>query len=216
MKLRRKLVFYVSVLLILFLLLGIFKDQALALDAGIYSIIAGVSNPALDFFFISFTYYGSIFFWLFLTFLLWVKKDRKLSIHLAYALIIDGFLSFTLKSFFQRPRPDRFVMNFFLAESDTGSSFPSGHAEKAFSGSTILSSYYKLKPLFYAISALTAISRVYIGAHYPLDVLFGSLIGLIVGEVAIGIPTKKAEKTIESLLRKLRNYASKTSSAFLL
>jgi|WetSurMetagenome_2_1015567.scaffolds.fasta_scaffold201908_2 undecaprenyl-diphosphatase len=203
MKLQKKLVFYVSVLVVLFILLGFFKDQALAVDNSIFNVIAGASNPILDFFFISLTYYGSMFFWIFMAFLLWLKRDRKLSIHLAYALVIDGILSLTLKSFFQRPRPDKFAMNFFLSESDTGSSFPSGHAEKAFSGSTILSSYYKIRSIFYALSILTAISRVYIGAHYPLDVLFGSLIGLIVGEVVLGIPTEKVEKTVSLLAKRL-------------
>jgi len=71
--------------------------------------------------------------------------------------------------------------NFVQTESSR-KSFPSNHSANIFVIYFILSSIYKKKTKYFFIAAfLVAISRIYVGVHYPLDVLSGAIIGLSVG-----------------------------------
>lgn len=68
------------------------------------------------------------------------------------------------------------------------SSFPAGHAATAFAGATLLSYVApKAMPGFFALAVLIAYSRVYVGVHYPGDVIAGAIVGAAVGAVAIGV-----------------------------
>jgi undecaprenyl-diphosphatase len=58
-------------------------------------------------------------------------------------------------------------------------SFPSGHTATAFAGATALSALApRAAPAFYLLAAAIAYSRLYVGVHFPLDVLGGALIGI--------------------------------------
>jgi len=60
------------------------------------------------------------------------------------------------------------------------SSFPSGHACGSMAFATVFSSYYsEYRPAFYSAAVLIAISRVYLGRHYPSDVILGAAIGYL-------------------------------------
>jgi undecaprenyl-diphosphatase len=195
MKNLGKIIIFLLVLLILSLILLLFKEQVIFIDENLFYAINNFSNPFLDVFFITLTYFGSVIFWILLIFVLWLKKDIKLSIYLFYALIIDSLLSLSLKFVFIRPRPpENFLKNSIFIEN-ISPSFPSGHAERAFSGAVILSSFYKFK-IFYVLAILTGISRIYLGIHYPIDVLFGSLVGIIIGNLILNLPIKKLEKKL--------------------
>ncbi len=63
-------------------------------------------------------------------------------------------------------------------------SFPSGHSTVAFACATALTlAVPRLALPFYALAALIAFSRVYVGVHYPGDIVAGALLGVIVGLV---------------------------------
>ncbi|WP_298270281.1 phosphatase PAP2 family protein [Geobacter sp.] len=93
-----------------------------------------------------------------------------------------------LKGTFQVPRPglaiglDKIII---LGEVKLRNSFPSGHAIFAFVTASTLSwrrgTGWKV-PL-YSFAALVAYSRVYVGAHYPLDVAAGAVVGVFTGFV---------------------------------
>jgi membrane-associated phospholipid phosphatase len=74
-------------------------------------------------------------------------------------------------------------------------SFPSGHAMSGFALWSMLAFiYYKhrrLVLLFFCIAVLVALSRVYLFAHFPEDVLFGSALGVLIASVIYGIFTRK-------------------------
>lgn len=62
-----------------------------------------------------------------------------------------------------------------------GLSFPSSHAVNNFGVATMFSHYYpKARASLYAFASLIAISRVFVGVHYPSDVVGGAIIGTIV------------------------------------
>jgi len=66
-------------------------------------------------------------------------------------------------------------------------SFPSGHAASAFAGAYIVACMLpRARGWLWALAALIAVSRVYIGVHYPLDVAAGALVGLGVGVLVSG------------------------------
>jgi undecaprenyl-diphosphatase len=69
-----------------------------------------------------------------------------------------------------------------------GQSLPSGHAATSFAGAVILT--YLLPrgaPVFFLLAVAISFSRVYVGVHYPSDVLAGAALGAVVSLTAVAI-----------------------------
>lgn len=97
----------------------------------------------------------------------------------AAVLLAEG-ISGALKLWIERDRPpvSRPVPEPLL-EAPSTFSFPSGHATVAFAAATVLAlAVPRLRWPLYALAALIAFSRVYVGVHYPGDVLAGALLGV--------------------------------------
>ena len=73
-----------------------------------------------------------------------------------------------------------------LIVASVGTSFPSGHASMSVAGAIVLASLApRLAPLFALLAVFVTVSRVYVGVHYPLDVLAGAAIGAVVGTAVV-------------------------------
>lgn len=111
------------------------------------------------------------------------KKENKSSgvLLLAGLTMSYYFVSF-FKNWIARPRPPFVLADVHIIGAlEKSSSFPSGHATVAFMAAVILSKYYKRPAIFFALAALVAISRVYLGMHFVTDVISGAALGSIIG-----------------------------------
>jgi undecaprenyl-diphosphatase len=174
---------------------------AVAADITIFKIINTHHTLFFDWFFLFVSYLGNgwVMIPLFLFFILWkTPKSRRMRILVvaALALSVSGLCNPAVKQLVGRPRPSAY---FVLPSPNTGTeegrsyevhavgkrfydhSFPSGHANTAFTIATLAVLIFgrQFWPAFLAAIAV-AYSRVYAGAHFPLDALAGACIGSII------------------------------------
>ncbi len=95
----------------------------------------------------------------------------------AESLLVNGIV----KSFFQRTRPPWEVDRPLYIRRPLTSSFPSGHATAAVSAAMMLSEDDDLWPLYVAIAAVVATSRIYVRIHHASDVAGGLALGVGLG-----------------------------------
>jgi undecaprenyl-diphosphatase len=109
-----------------------------------------------------------------------------LGLRLASATLGATALAQLLKRGLSRARPDASIVGFeALAANPDRFSFPSGHTAAAFSVAVAFAGEPAgLGPLALLASVGIGLSRVYLGAHYPLDVGAGALLGVVAGIVA--------------------------------
>jgi len=184
----------IVILLILVTYLTINYDQQ------IFSAIRAMQNPALDVVMLMLTSLATLYIGVpVIIAILYFTNRKKIVWDLLISLIIGILLTLVLKTVIARPRPDE-ILNFGFLVSATFSSFPSDHASTAFMIGGVLGHYFKRYKLWlYLLAVLVAFSRVYLGAHYPTDVLVGAFIGILVSQLVIryGIG-----KRVRSLLKR--------------
>jgi membrane-associated phospholipid phosphatase len=142
--------------------------------------VQSFSNPFLDRLFTGATFLGEEEFYLVFLPLIYWCFDKRTGVRLAYAFLLSAYLNAFLKGFFSIPRPADPRIRFLRRE--TSPSFPSGHAQ----GTTVVwgyLGYWRQNRAFWAVVVvlilLTSLSRVYLGVHFPQDVVGGIAIGVV-------------------------------------
>ena len=159
-----------------------------AADIFIFHLINGRGQNSFFDWFMPFMTNLNNFIYFLLALALWILwRERKGGVAFVVFVgilltITDLFSSYWLKDWVGRVRPCHVLENVhLLTDCNTSYSFPSSHAVNIFATVFFLSQPLKrLSPLFYGIAGVVGYSRVYIGIHYPLDVIGGAAIGLLI------------------------------------
>ncbi len=112
-----------------------------------------------------------------------LPKYRRVGLTCALSMILTLFVvNLGLKNIVARVRPYDAIEGLTrLVPEPSGFSFPSGHSAHAFAVAVVLLVMLKKKvgiPIF-ILAGLMALSRLYVGVHYPTDVIIGSLAGTL-------------------------------------
>ena len=146
--------------------------------------------PWLDWLMLCFTQIGSGFFAMIVAIILYFSDNHLLSYEFALGTLTLWLAVELIKVLIHRTRPYLKLENSRVVGSRaSGSSFPSGHTSQSFFMVTVLSHYYQvdflLLLLMYAAALLVGITRIYVGAHYPRDVLGGTILGTAWGLLGV-------------------------------
>ena len=160
-------------------------DNLQKLDTSILMMIQNhIRNPILTPIFRFITVLGNCgMIWILLiAIMLCFKKTRMLGVLSLLTLILSFVIdNIILKNLIERARPFNVISNLqVLIIKPTDFSFPSGHTASSFgvAGTIFLYGYRKCGALALILAASIGFSRIYLGVHYPSDVLFGIMVGL--------------------------------------
>ncbi len=164
-----------------------------SLDHSIFiDINHDIANPFFDAVFPGLREVTYAFWFLMIVYFL-LRKERKLALLIAVGIIVGAVITYPVKFLIDRARPyDQIASVRVLTPPETDPSFPSGHAELSFLAATVVSRFHpEYSKYLYAFSFVVALSRIYVGVHFPADVLGGVIIGIIIGRLMIMLAQKK-------------------------
>ena len=139
-------------------------------------------SPGLDSLFKAFTFTGEEdFFFLLLPIVAWCI-DRRKGLRLAIVFLVSGFIGTVIKEITNLPRPYQYDLRVQMLFETEGKAFPSLHTQNAVVIWGFLAHQFKKKWLWIVALVLVIgvpLSRVYLGLHFPTDLLGGYVFGVI-------------------------------------
>ena len=150
------------------------------------TFLQGFASPALDAFFQFVTRLGNTNAYIVLLLTVYLVVDSRFGQRLGILVLVSYYLNFHLKGLLETARP--FELNPALGRTpearivESGPGFPSAHAQISLTFWGYLA--WRLKwPWFWVLAAvvitLVSVSRMYLGLHFPVDVLGGLVVGLL-------------------------------------
>ena len=145
--------------------------------------IQSIANPFFDFIFQLITICGEQVVLISIISIIYWTLDKKFGEYIAYAVLTSVLLNNTIKDIFKMKRPiGEEGIRTLREQKATGYSFPRGHTQSASSFYGAMAIYLK-KRVMYIIATvmiiLVGFSRLYLGVHYPKDVIVGGILGVL-------------------------------------
>ena len=200
---NKKLLITGLILVILFVIIFLLVNFKISnsFDLTVFKLINEKwSVNFLDPFFAAVAIYGREYFWIPVVLLMWIlgsafnnENAKKGAVMLAVVFIAIIIIGLSLKAVYYRPRP--FLnpllssIDHVLVPKDFDSSFPSGHALIVAGGAAVAFMFLRKRysiPLVIE-AALVSYSRVYVGVHYPTDVIAGVILGVAISFIICSI-----------------------------
>jgi len=156
----------------------------LMFDNQILNFVIKNRISTLNIFMISLSYIGSQVAVFVITTILFISygKYNKLK-RLWITLLSTVIITYVLKFIIHRARP---LVEVLIQKS--GYSFPSGHATAVFSVLPLLDKEFpRLRYIWFALAIILLFSRIYLGVHYPSDVIAGAMVGYLIGTIILYI-----------------------------
>ncbi|MFN3870224.1 MAG: phosphatase PAP2 family protein [Aquificaceae bacterium] len=156
------------------------KVEKFSLNYKLFYVINHRRHPLLDIFYLHFYRLGKGWFALFvgfLFFIFWKASFLKYILVIVFQALVVKLLKYTVRA----KRPASLLPQVYLLEDLRLKSFPSGDASMSMAIALCLYGHVPvfLKPIVVLYPILISYGRVYMGAHFPLDVLVGWVIGFL-------------------------------------
>ncbi len=204
--LDKKLLYIGIILVVIFAVIFLLVNFKISynFDISVFKLINEKLNvPSLDSFFSELMAYGREYFWVPVVALMWIlgslfknEKAKKGALMLVIVFIAIIIIGLSLKAVYYRPRPflnpTLSSVDHVLVPKDLDSSFPSGHALIVAGGAATAFFFLRKRysiPLIVE-AALVSYGRVYVGVHYPTDVLAGVILGVAIAFIIYAILNK--------------------------
>ncbi|MFP4045961.1 MAG: phosphatase PAP2 family protein [Candidatus Aenigmatarchaeota archaeon] len=166
-----------------------------AAEAPIMQFFVSMRNPVLNTIAMGYTQLGHAVLGAVLFLIFYAFKEKVFAGRLFIGLVLGNLTVASLKLFFGRLLPYHYALlsspKFLLKYC-----FPSGHTMTAFVLAHVLGERFGKKGMFYLFAVGVGLSRIYLGVHYPSDVIVGALIGILIGKLAMSRHAKSFLKRV--------------------
>ena len=162
--------------------------------------IQSIANPFFDFLFQLITMCGEQIVLISIISIVYWALDKKFGEYIAYSVLTSVLLNNAIKDIFKLKRPiGEEGIRTLREKTATGYSFPSGHTQSSASFYGAMAIYLKKKSMYIIATimiVLIGFSRLYLGVHYPKDVIVGGILGVLTSLICYKLYNKFENKML--------------------